>query len=35
VTAGSAVLLVLNESNIEVKELHTGGHTVYREMRIA
>ena len=31
----SAVLIVLNESNIEVKELHTGGHTVYGEMGIA
>jgi hypothetical protein len=26
---------VLNESNSEVKELHTGGHRVYGEMRIA
>jgi len=31
----SAALIVLNESNIEVKELHTGGHTVYGEMGIA
>jgi len=31
----SAVLILLNESNIAVKELHTGGHTVYGEMRIA
>jgi len=31
----SAVLVVLNESNIEVKQLHAGGHTVHGEMRIA
>ena len=31
----SAVLIVLNESNIEVKELRTCGHTVCGEMRIA
>jgi len=33
--AVSVILLVLNESNSEVKELHTGGHIVYGEMRIA
>ena len=31
----SAVRLVLNESNSEVKELHTGGHILCGEMRIA
>ena len=33
--AGSAILLLLCESNGELKELHTGGHRVYGEMRIA
>jgi hypothetical protein len=33
--AVSAILLLLNESNSEVKELHTGAHLVYGEMRIA
>jgi len=34
-SALSAVLLVTNESNSEIMELHTGGHTLYGEMRIA
>jgi hypothetical protein len=27
--------IALNERNSEVKHLHTGGHTVYGEMRMA